>query len=175
VLDKNQATIITAICLVGGAVIGYLIGDASFGLIVGFLISLGITGSYRRVSLTKANRRIIVGVVFTAMILVGIWFGLYTGDYLSGLGSAMALSFVIVLKMEKLYDERVGVLFNKASRDGFITANLVLALFLFTNRIYGGSQTLSFLTFNNILLTTLGLCWIVFLASLLYHAYIKGE
>lgn len=174
-LVKNQATIITAICLVGGAIIGYLMGDASFGLIVGFLISLGITGSYRKVSLTKANRRIIVGGAFTGMILVGIWFGLYTGDYLSGLGSAVAISFIIVLKMEKLFDERVGVLFNKASRDGFIASNLVLALFLYINRIYRGSQTLSFLNFNNLLLISIGLCWIVFLTSLLYHAYIKGE
>ena len=174
-MEKNRSTLIIGICLVGGALIGYLSGDTSTGLIIGFLLSLFFTRSYRTVSLSKANRRIIVTIAFISMILVGIWFGLETGDYLSGIGSAIAISFVIVLKMEKLYDERVGLLFSKASRDGFVTANLSLATLLFTNRLSMGEQFISALTIDKMLLIAMTPCWVVFLVSLAYHAYIKGE
>jgi hypothetical protein len=175
-MDEKRTRIIIAVCLLAGATIGYMMGMTATGLLVGFLASLGLTGSYRRkVSLTKAQRRIVVTIAFVLMLSVGVGFGLLTGDYVSGLGSAIALSFVIVLKMERLFDERIGSLFSKASRDGFVAVNLSLAALLFVNRLTVSESILSALAPDKWILLTIAAGWVIFLVSLIYHAYIKGE
>lgn len=175
-MDAKRVRIILAICLLAGAAMGYIAGQTATGLLIGFLAGMGLTGSYRRnVSLTKAQRRIVVAIVFVAMLAVGVGFGVLTGDYVSGLGSAVALSFVIVLKAERLFDERVGQLFSKASRDGFVAANLALAAILFVWRLTAGEPLLAALSPEMLLLVVLGASWAVFLVSLTYHAYVKGE
>ncbi len=175
-MDEKRTGIVIAVCLLAGAIIGYFIGMTRTGLLVGFLASLGLTGSYRRkVSLSKTQRRIVVTIAFVLMLSVGVGFGLLTGDYISGLGSAIALSFVIVLKMERLFDERIGSLFSKASRDGFVAVNLSLAALIFANRLMISESVLSVLSSNNWLLLAMAIGWAIFLISVIYHAYIKGD
>jgi hypothetical protein len=175
-MDEKRTRIIIAICLLAGTALGYMMGETSTGLLVGFLASLGLTGAYRRkVSLSKAQRRIVVTIAFVLMLSVGVGFGLLTGDYVSGLGSAIALSFVIVLKMERLFDERIGSLFSKASRDGFVAVNLSLAALLFASRLTAGESVLPTLSFDIWLLLIVSVGWVIFLFSATYHAYVKGE
>ena len=174
--EKIRIPLILGLCLGGGAAIGYMIGEITTGLLVGFLLGITLTGGFRRtVKWTKAQRRVIIAVALTGMLVVGASFGLLTGDYVSGLGSAVAMSLVVVLKMEKLFDERVGALFAKAGRDGFVAANLAVAALLFTARITGDDPLLAGLPPTTWLLVAAAVSWGVFLVSAGYHAYIKGE
>ncbi|MCX6648324.1 MAG: hypothetical protein NTV61_02905 [Candidatus Bathyarchaeota archaeon] len=125
---------------------------------------------------TKAQRRVVVAIALTAMVVVGVSYWWLTGDYISGLGSSIALSFVVVLKMEKLFDERVGALFAKAGRDGFIAMNLALAVVLFAVRFASGRDPM-LLGISPVTWFLSSACasWFVFLVSVTYHAYVKGE
>jgi len=174
--EKTRTTLILCICLGGGAAIGYTVGSTTTGLLVGFLLGMALTGGFRRtVKWTKAQRRVIIAAAFTGMILVGLSFGVVTGDYVSGLGSAIAMSLVIVLKMEKVFDERIGALVSKAGRDGFVAANLAFAALLFAARLAGDEPPLASLAPSGWVLVAAVTSWCVFLVSATYHAYVKGE
>jgi hypothetical protein len=174
--ERTRIALILCICLGGGAAIGYTIGALTTGLVVGLMLGLLLTGGFRRtVKWTKAQRRVIIAAAFTGMILVGLSFGIVTGDYVSGLGSAIAMSLVIVLKMEKIFDERIGALFSKAGRDGFVAANLAFAALLFAARLMGDDPLLASLTPTGWVLVAAVTSWCVFLVSAGYHAYVKGE
>jgi hypothetical protein len=174
--EKTKTVLILCLCLGGGAAAGYTIGQTTTGLLIGFILGIGLTGgTHRTAKWSKPQRRVVVTVTLTAMLLVGASFGFLTGDYLSGLGSAIAMSFVVVLKMEKLFDERVGVLFAKAGRDGFVAGNLTLAALLFAAHLIDGDSFLASLEPKMWLIMDAGASWVVFLVSAIYHAFIKGE
>jgi hypothetical protein len=174
--ERTRITLILCICLGGGAAIGYAVDSTTTGLLVGFLLGIALTGGFRRtVKWTKAQRRVIIAAAFTGMILVGLSFGIVTGDYVSGLSSAIAMSLVIVLKMEKIFDERIGALFSKAGRDGFVAANLAFAALLFAARLMGDDPLLASLTPTGWVLVAAVTSWCVFLVSAGYHVYVKGE
>ncbi len=171
-----KTVLILCLCLGGGAAAGYAIGQTTTGLLIGFILGIGLTGgTHRTAKWPKAQRRIIVAATLAAMLLVGASFGFLTGDYVSGLGSAAAMSLVVVLKMERLFDERVGALISKAGRDGFVAGNLAVAGLLFAVRLVGDDPLLSGLAPAGWLLLAAGAGWAVFLVSAGYHAYVKGE
>jgi hypothetical protein len=174
--ERTRAALILCLCMCGGAAIGYVAGVLTTGLLVGFIFGMLLTGGFRRnVKWTKEQRRIVIVVALAMMMVVGFSFGILTGDYVSGLGSAVAMSLVVVLKMEKLFDERIGALFSKAGRDGFVAANLAFAALLFAARLFGDDPLLASLTPTLWVLIAAATSWGVFLVSATYHAYVKGE
>jgi hypothetical protein len=174
--ERTRIVLILCICLGGGAAIGYMIGALTTGLVVGLMFGLLLTGGFRRtVKWSKAQRRVIIAVAFMSMISAGLAIGIITGDYVSGLGSAIAMSVVVVLKMEKVFDERIGALFSKAGRDGFVAANLAFAALLFAARLMGDDPLIASLTPTGSVLAAAVTSWCVFLVSAGYHAYVKGE
>lgn len=174
--EKTRTVFILCLCLGGGAAAGYALGQTTTGLLIGFILGIGLTGgTHRTAKWSKAQRRVVVAITLGAMLLVGVSFGFLTGDYVSGFGSAVAMSLVVVLKMEKLFDERIGVLFAKAGRDGFVAGNLALAALLFAARLMEGDSFLAELEPKMWLLVAAGASWAVFVLSAIYHAFIKGE
>lgn len=101
-------------------------------------------------------------------------FGYVVGDIILGITSAIGFSFVVGLKWEKLYDERISNMFSKAARNAFVVVNAGLSIIL----IFGqgmSTEILASFTMGQQLTYIIYLSWVVFLLSWLYHANYKGE
>lgn len=90
-----------------------------------------------------------------------------------GITAGIGFSFVIGLKWEKLYDERMSSIFSKAARNAFVVVNAGLSMAL----IFGQGLETPVLTLplGELLQYVVYLSWVVFLVSWFYHANYKGE
>jgi hypothetical protein len=169
--------------------LGMLVGFA-FGLILGVLfdnIILGlIWGSVMTVPLGKAfageeliedkgTRRRFTLISTLTLVAGCLMYGFAVGDVRSGIGAAIGLSFIIGLKGEKLFDERISNIFSKATRDAFVFANAGFTYVGFFHQLVDVIPFVDRIPIMDRFVYVLVLSWLVFLLSWVYHYYVKGE
>ena len=173
--DKRTARLIGMIV---GMVIGFGVGlaldniaiGAGMGVAYGVAFSRAFSGE--ELIQDKKKRRIVSWGLLGTSIMGCLAFGYIAGDIMLGLTAGVGFSFVIGLKWEKLYDERMSSMFSKAARNAFVTVNAGLSVSLLLSKMGG---PLEGLTIGTLLTYVVYLSWAVFLVSWLYHANYKGE
>ncbi len=120
----------------------------------------------------KKTRRLVSWSMLATCILGCLAFGYIVGDIVLGLTAGIGFSFVVGLKWEKLYDERMSSMFSKAARNAFVVVNAGLSFTLLMNQVGG---PLSGTPLGTSLQYVVYLSWAVFLFSWFYHANIRGE
>jgi hypothetical protein len=121
----------------------------------------------------KKTRRRFSWTMLSLSILGCLLFGYIVGDIVLGITAGIGFSFVIGLKWEKLYDERMSSMFSKAARNSFVTINAGLSVSLLFGQ--GLERPLIQMPFGEQLKFIIYLSWLVFLLSWFYHANYKGE
>ncbi len=160
-----------------GLVLGYLLDDYAFALIIGTAMAVPMGSAFAGEELIqdKTQRRRVV-LVTTLFLAAGcLAYGYIVGDMRSGIGAAIGLSFVIGLKGEKLYDERTSNIFSKATRDAFVFANIGFTYVGFFHEMVELIPAIERIPVVDRFIYVLVLSWLVFLISWLYHYYVKGE
>lgn len=108
-------------------------------------------------------------------IAFGFLIGRSSGDYVAGLGSAIALSFVGVFRLEVFFDERMSIIFSKASRNAFIVLNVAFAFVVLGDVYILETPILNQISPRDSVVAAIVLSWLVFLASWFYYKNMKGE
>ena len=122
----------------------------------------------------KKTKRRTSWIMLGSMTLGCVVFGIITGHILEGFASAIGLSFVVGLKWEQLYDERMSSMFSKAARNAFVVINAGFTFIVFFNEVIEYSF-LAAVPFIQQLKSVIYISWAVFLVSWVYHANYKGE
>lgn len=143
------------------------------GLGIPYGVVLGRVLSGEELVKDKKTRRRVSWTILSISILGCLLFGYVIGDIVMGITAGIGFSFVIGLKWEKLYDERMSSMFSKAARNAFVTVNAGLSLTLMFSQ---GLETPIITTpMDQLLKYVIYVSWIVFLLSWFYHANYKGE
>jgi len=143
------------------------------GLGISYGIVLGKVLSGEELVKDKKTRRRVSWTMLSVSILGCLAFGYIVGDIVMGITAGIGFSFVIGLKWEKLYDERMSSMFSKAARNAFVTINAGLSLSLMFGQ--GLETPIILVPMGQLLQYVIYLSWIVFLLSWAYHANYKGE
>ena len=175
--NKTNARLIgMAIGLAIGLGVGLALDNIAIGAGLGipYGVIFGKVLAGEEIVQDKKTRRTVSWTMLAFSILGCLAFGYVVGDIVLGLSAGIGFSFVIGLKWEKLYDERVSSMFNKAARNAFVVINAGFSSVL----IFG--QGMSNTIFTSIPLEeqlkyVIYLSWVIFLVSWLYHANYKGE
>jgi hypothetical protein len=167
-----------------GMIIGLLLGlgvglaldniaiGAGIGIPYGIIIGKVLSGE--ELVKDKKTRRMVSWSMLSLSILGCLLFGYIVGDIVLGLTAGIGFSFVVGLKWEKLYDERMSSMFSKAARNAFVVVNAGLSFVL----IFGQGMEASIIAnmpLGEQLKYVIYLSWVIFLVSWLYHANYKGE
>lgn len=164
--------------MVVGMILGFGVGLAIDNIAVGagmgvaYGVAFGRAFSGEEIIQDKKKRRTVSWGLLGTCILGCLAFGYLAGDIMLGLTAGIGFSFVIGLKWEKLYDERMSSMFSKAARNAFVTVNAGLSASLLFSQMGG---PLEGIPVGNLLMYVVYLSWVVFLVSWLYHANYKGE
>jgi len=175
--DKKTARIVgMAIGIAFGVGIGLALENIAIGIGLGlpYGVVIGKVLAGEELVQDKKTRRMVSWTMLAFSILGCLFFGYLVGDIVLGLTAGIGFSFVIGLKWEKLYDERVSSMFNKAARNAFVVINAGLSFVM----IFGqGMQDtmISSIPLGEQLKYVIYLSWVIFLVSWLYHANYKGE
>jgi hypothetical protein len=162
-----------------GLIIGVGVGLAldNFGLGIGLGVAygtaLGVALSKRKPIKDKKKARIFSWTMLFSSGLGFLLFGTIIGDVFGGLAAAIGISFVIGLKWERLYDERVSGIFSKAARNSFVTVNAGLSIAFIARHTL--EETLSSISTGELTSYIVYFSWIVFLISWIYHGNYIGE
>lgn len=97
------------------------------------------------------------------------------GDLLSGLSAGIGLSFVVGLKWEKMYDERMSAVFSKAARNAFVVVCAGFSFVAFFDEVVELTPWLSAVPVVGRFVGVMYASWAIFLASWMYHSYLRGE
>jgi uncharacterized membrane protein YfcA len=172
---KNSRVIGMIIGIILGMGVGLAIDNlavgAGLGVPYGVLIGKMLSGE--ELVKDKQTRRRFSWAMLSLSILGCLAFGYVVGDIWLGVTAGIGFSFVIGLKWEKLYDERMSSMFSKAARNAFVTVNAGLSIVLIFSQ--GMENPLINLPLSQLLQYVIYLSWIVFLLSWFYHANYKGE
>ena len=175
--NKTNAKIIgMAIGLAIGIGVGLALDNIAIGAGLGipYGIIFGKVLAGEEFVKDKKTRRTVSWTMLAFSILGCLLFGYIIGDIILGLSAGIGFSFVIGLKWEKLYDERVSKMFNKAARNAFVVINAGFSSVLIFGQ--GMSDTiLANISLGDQLKYVIYLSWAIFLVSWLYHANYKGE
>ena len=173
--NKQNRRIIGAII---GIVLGLGVGIALDNIAIGAGMGAAYAAAFSQAFAgeerfkDKKTRRLVSWSMLATSILGCLVFGYIVGDMVLGLTAGIGFSFVVGLKWEKLYDERMSSMFSKAARNAFVTVNAGLSFTLLTNQMGGPLEGMSF---GTSLQYVIYLSWAVFLFSWFYHANIRGE
>ena len=165
--------------MVIGLTIGIGIGLAleNIGLGVGMGVAygtaLGVAFSKQKPIKDKRKARIFSWTMLFTSGLGFLLFGAIIGDVYGGLSAAIGISFVIGLKWERLYDERISGIFNKAARNAFVTVNAGLSFAFLGRHLF--EESLSYLYSGELTSYIVYFSWIIFLVSWIYHGNYLGE
>ena len=173
---KNARIIGMAIGLAIGIGVGLALDNIAIGAGLGipYGIIFGKVLAGEEFVKDKKTRRTVSWIMLAFSILGCLLYGYIVGDLILGLTAGIGFSFVIGLKWEKLYDERVSKMFNKAARNSFVVINAGLSLVLIFGQ--GMSNTIfTSISLGQQLEYVIYLSWVIFLVSWLYHANNKGE
>lgn len=174
--DKRRARLIGMVLgLIVGIGLGLALDNIAVGMALGisYGVALGRAFSGQELIKDKKTRRRFSWGMLSVSMLGCLAFGYIIGDIVLGLTAGIGFSFVIGLKWEKLYDERMSSMFSKAARNAFVTINAGLSMVLMFSQ--GMETPLIDLPLGTLLQYVIYLSWAVFLLSWLYHANYKGE
>ncbi len=167
-----------------GMVIGILIGifygialdkiALGIGIGVSFGLAIGNSMAGEELIKDKKMRRRTSWAILATMLLGSVFYGLYEGNVVEGLAAGIGFSFVLGLKWEKLYDERMSAMFSKASRNAFVMVNAGFSFVVFFGEVLQYTP-LAVVPLIEQIKYVIYLSWAVFLGSWLYHANYKGE
>jgi len=174
--DKKNARLIGMIIgIVFGLGIGLALDNiaigAGLGIPYGLIIGRVLSGE--ELVKDKKTRRRLSWTMLSVSILGCLLFGYIVGDIVMGITAGIGFSFVIGLKWEKLYDERMSSMFSKAARNAFVTVNAGLSLSLMFSQ--GLESPIIAIPMGQLLKYVIYVSWAVFLLSWVYHANYKGE
>ena len=174
--DKKNARLIGMIIgIVFGLGIGLALDNiaigAGLGIPYGLIIGRVLSGE--ELVKDKKTRRRLSWTMLSVSILGCLLFGYIVGDIVMGITAGIGFSFVIGLKWEKLYDERMSSMFSKAARNAFVTVNAGLSLSLMFSQ--GLETPIISIPRGQLLMYVIYVSWAVFLLSWFYHANYKGE
>jgi len=172
---KNSQLRGMIIGIVVGIIWGYAMDNIALGIGMGvaYGAALGRILSGEELIKDKKTRRKVSWGLLGISILGCLAFGYIVGNIVLGVTAGIGFSFVIGLKWEKLYDERISSIFNKAARNAFVTVNAGLSLSLMFS--LGLETPIIIVPFGELLQYVIYLSWIVFLFSWFYHANLRGE
>ena len=122
----------------------------------------------------KKTRRRTSWALLGTMILGAAVFGIYEGNIIEGVAAGIGLSFVVGLKWDKLYDERMSAMFSKAARNAFVVVNAGFSFVVFFGEVLKYTPLVVVPLIEQIK-WVIYLSWLVFLGSWIYHANYKGE
>ncbi len=177
-MDKSNRKILGMLL---GAVLGLFLGvlfdNITLGLIWGgaMVVPMGKAFAGEELIEDKGTRQRIVLISTLTLVGGGLMYGFVAGDLRSGIGAAIGLSFVIGLKSEKLFDERISNIFSKATRDAFVFANAGFTYVGFFHQLWDFIPYVDRIPVMDRFVYVLVLSWLVFLLSWVYHYYVKGE
>jgi hypothetical protein len=174
--DKTNARILgMLIGLIMGVGVGQALDNIALGIGLGisYGVALSFAFSKQEVVRDKKTRRRLSWTMLSVSILGCLLFGYIVGDIVLGVTAGIGFSFVVGLKWEKLYDERMSSMFSKAARNAFVTINAGLSLVLIFG--HGLENPLFTLPLGEQLKYVIYLSWVVFLLSWIYHSNYKGE
>ena len=172
---KNARLYGMIIGIVFGLGVGLAIDSIPIGMGMGipYGVVLGRVLSGEELVKDKKIRRRLSWTMLSVSILGCLLFGYIVGDIVLGITAGIGFSFVIGLKWEKLYDERMSSMFSKAARNAFVTVNAGLSLSLMFGQ--GLENPIVSIPIGQLLQYVIYLSWAVFLLSWIYHANYKGE
>jgi len=174
--DKRNARIIGMIIgIIFGIGIGLALDNIAVGAGLGipYGVVIGRVLSGEELIKDKKTRRRFSWAMLSVSIFGCLLFGYLVGDVVMGLTAGIGFSFVIGLKWEKLYDERMSSMFSKAARNAFVTINAGLSLSLMFSQ--GLENPLILIPMGQLLKYVIYVSWAVFILSWFYHANYKGE
>jgi len=160
-----------------GLVWGYFIENYAIGLAMG--TALGAVFSKQLAGeepiQDKKTRRLVMWSALAMMVAGALAYGYITGDPVSGLSAGVGLSFVVGLKWEKMYDERMSAVFSKASRNAFVVVCAGFSFVAFFDEIIELMPWLAAVPVADRFVGVMYSSWAIFLVSWVYHSYLKGE
>jgi len=172
---KRAAGWITGILL--GLVWGYFMENYAVGLAMG--TALGAVFSKQLAGeepiQDKKTRRLVMWLGLAMMVAGAMAYGYITGDLVSGLSAGIGLSFVVGLKWEKMYDERMSAVFSKAARNAFVVVCAGFSFLAFFDELVELTPWLATVPVVDRFVYIMYASWAIFLVSWVYHSYLKGE
>ena len=174
--EQNARIVGMFIGMAFGVLYGIAIDNFSIGIAMGVGVGTAIGTSLageEMIKDKKMRRRMSWGLLGTMMLGAAV-FGILEGNIIEGVAAGIGFSFVVGLKWDRLYDERMSAMFSKAARNAFVIVNAGFSLVVFFGEV------LMFPPFVTVPLIeqikyVIYLSWVVFLASWIYHANYKGE
>lgn len=166
--------------MVIGAVLGIFYGLAldNIALGIGVGLPMGVAIGQRlageEIIKDKKIRRRTSWALLGTMFLGAAVFGVYEGNIIEGVAAGIGLSFVVGLKWDKLYDERMSSMFSKAARNAFVMVNAGFSFVVFFGEVMKFTP-LAVVPLIEQIKYVIYISWAVFLASWIYHANYKGE
>ena len=173
---ENKRMIGMAIGLVLGVFYGLALDNIALGIGVGvpFGVVIGKRLAGEEMIQDKKMRRRTSWALLGTMLLGSAFYGLYEGNVVEGLAAGIGFSFVVGLKWDKLYDERMSAMFSKAARNAFVVVNAGFSFVVFFGEVMKYTP-LAVIPMIEQIKYVIYISWAVFLGSWLYHANYKGE
>jgi hypothetical protein len=141
---------------------------------LGFGVAIGNMMTGEEIIKDKKTRRRTSFALLGTMLLGSVVFGFVQGNVLEGLAAGIGFSFVVGLKWEKLYDERMSAMFSKATRNAFVMVNAGFSFVVFFGEVLKYTP-IAVIPLIEQIKYVIYMSWAVFLASWIYHANFKGE
>ena len=172
---KKTAGWVTGILI--GLAWGYLMENYAIGIAMG--TALGVVFSKQLAGeepiQDKKTRRRVMWLSLAMMVAGALAYGYITDNLVSGLSAGIGLSFVVGLKWEKMYDERMSAVFSKAVRNAFVVVCAGFSFVAFFDELVELTPWLATVPVVGRFVGVMYASWAVFLASWMYHSYLKGE
>ena len=160
-----------------GLVWGYFMENYALGVAMG--VAFGSVFSRRFAGeepiQDKKTRRLVMWAGLAVMVAGAAAYGYITGDLVSGISAGIGLNFVVGLKWEKMYDERMSAVFSKAARNAFVVVCAGFSFLAFFDEMVELTPWLATVSVVNRFVYVMYASWAAFLVSWVYHSYLKGE
>jgi hypothetical protein len=175
--NKQNARLVgMAIGILIGALWGLAMDNIALGIGVGvsFGVAIGQRLAGEELIKDKKTRRRMSWSILGTLLLGSAVFGVLKGNIIEGIAAGIGFSFVVGLKWDRLYDERMSAMFSKAARNAFVVVNAGFSFVVFFGEVLQYTIIASVPLIEQIKFV-IYTSWAVFLASWLYHANYKGE
>ncbi len=174
--NRNKKIIGMVLGIVFGLLYGIALDNIAIGIGAGVPMGIAIGNKMAGEELIKDKkmRRRVSFATLGTMLLGSAVYGLYEGNVIEGLAAGIGFSFVVGLKWDKLYDERMSAMFSKASRNAFVFINAGFSFVIFFGEVMKFTP-LAVIPLIEQIKYVIYISWAIFLGSWVYHANYKGE